>query len=249
MGRAFDAFKKALPAIMTAIGSGATIGAVFLAAKEGVRYKEETEGKDLTTKEKILLGAKIFAPSVGLAALSVGCGVGAHMMDKKTQASLVGAYAALSEGYKKYKAKNIELNGEDADTAVKIAIEDEKLPDGLKESDVYKPLVVHLRGLCDDIPEMTFVATKYTVLNAIVRANDLLEALESLSVNDLLQLFERDKIKGGDDVGWSYDMLWRYHRTTSLNFGRELNDEDGSLTVFPKIMANGGYLIDFELYE
>lgn len=248
MGRAFDAFKKALPAIMTAIGSGATIGAVFLAAKEGAKYKEETEGKDLTTKEKILLGAKIFAPSVGLAALSVGCGVGAHMMDKKTQASLVGAYAALSEGYKKYKAKNIELNGEDADTAVKMAIEEEKLPDDVRESDAERPRVVHLRGLCDDISEMTFVTTKYTILNAVVRANNLLDTLESLSVNDLLQLFERDKIKGGDDIGWSYDMLWRYHRTTYLNFNIDLND-DGSLTVFPQIMANGGYLLDIGLYE
>lgn len=249
MGRVKLAIKNALPAAMTIIGSAATVGAVFFAAKEGPKFKEEIEGKEMNTGQKVLTATKIFAPAIGCAALSIACGVGAHMMDKKTQASLMGAYAVLNEGYKKYKAKNAEINGEDADDAVAYAIEREKLSEEVAQLDEHKARVVHLKYLCDDIPEMTFMSTLYTITNTIARINRLINSeMESATVNDLLQLLERDPIKDGGDVGWSYDMLWRYYRTTFLNFVVE-EQEDGSLIVAPEIPANGGFLIDFDLEE
>lgn len=248
MGKVKNAIKSALPAVLTIIGSAATVGAVFLAAKEGPKFKETTEEKEMKTGEKILTGAKIFAPAIGCAALSIVCSVGAHMMDKKTQASLMGAYAVLNEGYKKYKAKNAELHGEDADLDVMRAIEEEKLPEEAMDLDDDKTCTVHLKNLCDDIPEMTFMSSKYAVLDMIVRVNRLIDAVESVTVNDLLNLLDRDPIKDGDDVGWSYDMLWRDCRTTFLNFIVEY-EEDGSLTVAPQYPANGGFLIDFGLNE
>ena len=95
---------------------------------------------------------------------------------------------------------------------------------------------------------MTFMSTKYTVVDAIVRMNKLIDFVESATVNDLLQLLERDPIKEGGDVGWSCDMLWNYYRTTFLDFEIERED-DGSLTVYPIIPANGAYLLDFGLEE
>lgn len=250
MGRVKLAIKNALPAVMTIIGSAATVGAVFFAAKEGPRFKEEIEGKEMSTGQKIIIGAKIFAPAIGCATLSIACGVGAHMMDKKTQASLMGAYAVLDKGYKKFKEKNAELNGEEANETVLQAIEEDKLKEkkGEELPEATKPVVMHLKNLCDDIPEMTFITTRYTYLRAIVRLNRMLEIVESATVNDFLGLLERDPIKGGSDVGWSYDMLWNYYRTTCLTFEEE-DEDDGSITVYPNVSANGGYLLDFGLME
>ena len=148
------------------------------------------------------------------------------MMDKKTQASLVGACAAINNGYKKFKEKNAELNGEEANEKVLEAIEEEKLKEKTSEDlpEATKPVVVHLKKLCDDIPEMTFISTRYTILSAIVRFNRMLDIIESATVNDFLGLLERDPIDGGSDVGWSYDMLWNYYRTTCVTF--EEDDEE-----------------------
>lgn len=250
MGKFKHAVKEAIPTVLTVIGSAATVGGIILAAKEGPKFKEETEGKDLTVWQKIRIGAKIFAPAIGCGVLSVSCGVGAHMMDKKTQASLVGACAAINNGYKKFKEKNAELNGEEANEAVLLAIEEDKLKEkkGEELPEAIKPVVVHLKNLCDDIPEMTFISTRYTYLKAIVRLNRMLEVVESATVNDFLSLLERDPIEGGSDIGWSYDMLWNYYRTTCVTF-EEDDEEDGSITIYPNVSANGGYLLDLGVME
>ena len=250
MGKFRTAMKNALPTILTVIGSAATVGGAILAAREGVAFKEATEGKELTAWEKIKIGGKIFAPSFGCVVLSISCGVGAHVMDKKAQASLVGACAAINSGYKKFKEKNAELNGEEANEEVMQAIEEDRLKEkkGEELPEATKPIVVHLKNLCDDIPEMTFVSTRYTYLKAIVRLNRMLEVIESATVNDFLCLLERDPIDGGSDVGWSYDMLWNYYRTTCVTF-EEDDEEDGSVTIYPNVSANGGYLLDLGVLE
>lgn len=250
MGKFKHAVKEAIPAVLTVIGSAATVGGIILAAKEGPKFKEETEGKDLTIWQKIRIGAKIFAPAIGCGVLSVSCGVGAHMMDKKTQASLVGACAAINNGYKKFKEKNAELNGEEANEKVLEAIEEDKIKEKKEEDlpEATKPIVVHLKNLCDDIPELTFVSTRYTILSAVVRINRMIDLLESATVNDFLGLLERDPISGGSDIGWSCDMLWNYYRTTYLNFDFE-EEDDGTITFYPNVSANGGYLLDMGLIE
>lgn len=248
MSKAGDFIKRALPVVMTVVGSAATVAGIFFAAKEGPKYKEATEGKGMTVGQKVVAGAKIFAPAIGCAVLSVSCGVGAHMIDAKTQASLMGAYAVLEKGYKEYKKKNEELNGEEADMNVRVAMEEEKLPEKLIELDGDKPCMVHLKNLCEDIPEITFISTKYISLKAIARFNKMLEVVEVMSVNDLLELFERDPIEGGSDIGWSSETLFRNYRMSSLEFDMT-DEEDGSFTVSPMIMADGAYLIDSGLFE
>lgn len=249
MGKFQEFAKKVLPTAMTVVGSGATVAGVILAAREGQKFKEETEGKEMSLGKKIIVGAKIFAPAIGCAALSVACSVGAHMMDTKTQASIMGAYALLEKGYKKYKEKNAEINGEEADDKVRLAIEEERLPESVVELDGDKPCVFHLKNLCEDIPEMTFVSTKYIMLNAFMRANKMLDLLELLSVNDFLPLMEREPIEGGGEIGWSSYSLHHNYGLSSLEFNMEPNETEGGFDVYPLVSADGAYLIDSDLFE
>lgn len=56
---------------------------------------------------------KLYAPTVGLMALSAACFIGMHNIQAGRIAGLSGAYATLKETFDQYQARNIELNGED----------------------------------------------------------------------------------------------------------------------------------------
>lgn len=246
MSKAGRLLRKILPTVLTVVGAGATIAATWLAAKEGPLYQKALEEKEMTRKEKIITGVKTFAPAIGCAAVSVACSVGAHCMDLKTQASLTGAYVAIQEAYKKYRIKNGELNGEEADNAVRMNMEEEKLPEVIRNEDGDKVYTVYLQNLVDDVPVVKFKSTKAGVLMNILRINRILDIVGSLTLNDVCDFFEIERIKGGGELGWSVDMLHAMARQDFLDFGFETAD-DGSLIVYPRISANGSYLTEYGL--
>lgn len=56
---------------------------------------------------------KLYAPTVGLMALSAACFIGMHNIQAGRIAGLSGAYASVKEAFDQYQQRNIELNGED----------------------------------------------------------------------------------------------------------------------------------------
>ena len=248
MSKAGEFFRKALPTVMTIVGSAATLAAVIAAAKEGPKYKKvleekAAEEKEIGTKEKVLTGAKVFAPAIGFAAVSIGCGIGAHCLDLKTQASIMGAYALLQKNhtrlqqeFKTYRGKIEELVGTEVDDKAMVEVKKEELPEEVKVIEDDQKITVHLMGLTDDTNGYTLETTKEDVLYNIIRVNRLLATIGELSLNDMLDIFEIDKIgEDGEKAGWSYIQLAEYYEVVWVEF-EFVKQEDGSyilLCVYP----------------
>lgn len=247
MSKASNMIRKILPTVLTVLGSGATIAAVIFAAKEGPKFKEALDvNPEMSKKDKVVTGAKVFGPAIGCAAVSVACGVGAHCMDLNTQASLTGAYVAVQQAYKNYRLKNGEINGEEADISVREAIEEEKLPDDLRNEKGEKIYTVHFGYFEENQETEDIQMTKEELLTAIIRVNKMLDQVGELSLNGLREMFGLSKVDGGDDVGWSVDMLCDWVQSYQLNIDIYEMD-DGSLFVSPMFPAYGGYLSDYGL--
>ena len=252
MGKAGAIIKKALPTVLTIIGTGSTIAAVIFAAKEGPKYERIIEGKrfeacaEPSIKEKIIIGVKIFAPAIGCTIVSVACGVGAHCLDLKTQANITGLYIAAQQACKKYRTKNAEINGEEADISVRKIIEEEQLPEVIRDAEGEKLYTVHIEGFEEGRHRDTTSMSKADILTAIIRVNLLLDKIGSLTLNDMREIFGLSLMPEGDELGWSVDMLCAWDQTAQLEF-RIDTQKDGSLVVYPIVPAYGGYLTDYGL--
>lgn len=245
--------RKAVPIVLTVVGSASTIAAVIFAANEGPKYQKilEEKGDEIKPIEKVTTAIKVFAPAIGCAAASIACGVGAHMMDMHTQASIMGATVALKEGYKKFVKENGELNGPEANEKIFKKLEEENFPDDIRDEEGEKIYKVYLKNLRDDsFDEIAFEATKEELLLREIKANMELGTNGYLSLNKMLELFELGdfKIPSGNDRGWSIEMLIEANSRTDLIpwllFDYTRND-DGSLTMYPVWPSVEGFDDDY----
>ena len=240
--------RKVVPTVLTIIGSGATIAAVILAAKEGPIYKKALEEKEMTTKEKIKTGVKIFAPAGACALVSVGCTVGAHCLDLHTQASIVGMYT-LAQGqikkhrgeFDKYRKKIEEKFGFEEEKKVAVEVAKDSLPEELKQLPSEQKITVHLSSLTDDWEEFTFETKMDDVLWAILQTNKLIATLGEITLNHVLELFGVDGVgEKGEEYGWCYDQLVSWSCESWLDFDI-LKLDDGSILVYPMWQAVSGF--------
>ena len=242
--------RKAVPIVLTVVGSASTIAAVIFAAKEGPKYQKilEEKGDEMKPVEKVTTAVKVFAPAIGCAAASIACGVGAHMMDMHTQASIMGAHAALAQAYKKHIANGKELDWVDGDKELLKEAEASKLPpDVMREVDE-KKYTVSLKNISDKLGEITFEATKEELLWKIIAVNMEMGRCGAVTANRLLELFELSQYKyaGGDGEGWSFPMIGVFDGNEWLMFDYFLED-DGTLTCYPVLDAYEGFLSDYGL--
>ena len=248
--------RKAVPIALTIVGSVATVAAVIFAADEGPRYKKALEEKeDMTTTEKVTIAVKTFAPAIACVTISVACGVGAHVMDMHTQASIMGATVALKEGYKKFVKENGEINGIEANEKVFKKFINDKLPSSMRDENGEKVYTVYLKNLSYDVDEIMFEATKEELLLRSIRVNRELSMTGQVSLNRLLELFELDQYitVSGNDKGWSSYMIGSNNCNENPSYCGEYLDfdyclnNDGSLTMFPVYEAEDTYLSDYGL--
>lgn len=119
--------KRNSSTILTCIGAVGVVATAVVTARdtikavELVKKKEGQEGK-LSKKEVIKTAAPAYIPSAIVGLSTIACIFGAHALNKKTQASLMSAYALLNQSYKEYKTQAKEIYGEDADTRIKEGI-------------------------------------------------------------------------------------------------------------------------------
>ena len=244
--------RKAVPIALTIVGSVATVAAVIFAADEGPRYKKALEEKeDMTTSEKVTTAVKTFAPAIACATISVACGVGAHVMDMHTQASIMGATVALKEGYKKFVKENGEINGIEANKKlIKKAI-GEQFSDDIHDEDGEKIHTAYLRGYAEGAPDIMFKGTMKQILDREIAFNMELGENGYVSVNRMLEIFElqEHKIPEGDYEGWSVEQLieWNAFKPCVPWLLFDNKERDGVLIVEPFYEGYGGYLTDYGL--
>lgn len=217
--------------ILTVIGAGGVIATTVMAVKatpkalQLIEEAEEVKGEELTPVEKVQVAWKPYIPAVTTGVATIACIFGANALNKKQQASLMSAYALVSERYREYKNQVVERYGEDADKEIEEAINDWYEHKG--------PLDNGEKLYFDEFSGRYFELDPERVKQAEYELNKLFNIVGEVTVNDWYELLGEDKMKGGDDIGWSkmcYNWSFFSYDWIVFEFTTTVND-DGLETI------------------
>lgn len=205
--------KKNSSTILTVLGAAGVVGTAVMAVKatpkamELIEIAEEEKGEELTKWEKVQIAGPVFIPTVVIGAATMGCIFGANILNKRSQAALMSAYALLDTTHKEYKNKVKELYGEDGDKLIRAAVaKDNYEEEDQEEYEDGKTLFY------DEFSKRYYRVTKETQLRAEYEINKMLSQSGGASLNDYYDLLEIDRQDYGEFMGWSaaqmYEMYW-----------------------------------------
>lgn len=119
--------------ILSCAASVGVIGTAVLAVKaapKAQRAKEQArqkKGSDLTVPETIKAETPSYIPTALAGTATIGCIFGANILDRRQQAALTAAYAALETAYQNYRQKSDEICGVGTSHVIDRAIEQEQI--------------------------------------------------------------------------------------------------------------------------
>lgn len=218
--------KRSSPTILTCvsvIGVVATTVMAVRATPKVMRLIEQSEVEkslklgqgsesldgELTPKEIIQLTWKCYIPAAAIGLATISCIFGANVLNKRNQASLISAYAMLSESYQQYRKAANSVYGEDANSKIKAQM----AKDTYVSADGYSVYSSDLdpeseKILCYDLfSQRYFTATMAAVLNAQYHVNRNLCLRGDTTINEFYEFLGIDPIDCGDEIGWSMDEL------------------------------------------
>lgn len=124
--------KRNASTILTCMGGVGVVATSVMAVKATpkalslIEEAKNEKGEDLTTIEIVRTAGPSYIPATLIGLSTIACVFGANVLNKHHQAALASAYALLDNSYKEYKAKLIELYGEETHQDVVNAIAIEK---------------------------------------------------------------------------------------------------------------------------
>lgn len=222
--------KQSSPAILTCLGAIGVVTTSVLAVKatpkacqllENERYersyKTDKDGQyyqDLMPLEVVQLTWKCYIPAALVGLSTIACIFGANILNKRNQASLVSAYAMLSESYQQYRRAANTVYGEDANSKIKAQMAKDTYVSGVgmfNNVSVYSPDMdpESEKILCYDLfSQRYFTSTMAAVLNAEYHINRNLQVRGEVSLNELYDFMGLAQVENGDEIGWSLDQLY-----------------------------------------
>lgn len=87
-------------------------------AMDDLKKARKKKTEKLSKAEEIFVVGKNYIPAALVAGTTIMCIASADILNKKQQASLMGAYALADRSFKEYRKSLIELHGEEADKEV-----------------------------------------------------------------------------------------------------------------------------------
>lgn len=232
--------KKNAPLILSITASAGVIVTAILSAKSGqkvekLKNSDNIDGKDVY-KETVIS----YIPAGISAAITICCIVSAHMLNKKQQANLAAMVITATEGYRQYRRKNIEINGEEADDKVIEALQSENA--GMQLSGG----LIHDDALPADTGEDILVWTECTgfvnttVANLVMAEHHidrLLVTNEIATLKDFFTFLGIPLPEDHEDVdygmyGWSTEYLIDMWETFWLDFYHHRHTTDDGLEYY-----------------
>lgn len=221
-------FKRNASTILTCVGGIGVVATAVVAVKDTpkamqiIERAEKEKGENLTTIEKIKVAGPVYIPAIAIGASTLACIFGANALSKRSQASLVSAYALLDNSYKEYKKKVEELYGEGADARVK----GEVVKDKYNETDISRDDEKLL--FYDYFSERYFESTMEEVMKAEYEINRELHTKDYVYLNEFYDMLGLDHIQSGWDLGWSMGASLSHYWKTWIDFRHEkVEMEDG----------------------
>ena len=222
---------------------------VFFAAKETpaakADYEERKEryGGKVPPKDILKIGLKNYKKTIISCVIGAGCIAAGIGVSAATQASLMASYGVLDGLYKKYRSKNIELNGIECDRKIRemICVDEVKKAEAVKISaptfgDLYTILpddydegegeiLFHLPYYDSDGKGLYFTSTVPRVMDAVYHfcRNMFLSYSES-GLDSLIELLGLEPTKFSENQDWNYlydDGIW-----LDISIGKKVQIDD-----------------------
>lgn len=220
--------KRNSPTILTVAGAAGVIATTVMAVKATpkamllLEKAEEEKGESLTKLEIVQTAGPVYIPSILIGASTIACIFGANALNKRSQASLMSAYALLDNSYKEYKNKLIELYGEETDTHVRHEIVKDKYEEGYILDEDGDELFF------DSITATLFHSTTEKVLAAENRFNKNYMLSGYASVTEYCDTLGIPRKDWSSEFGWSLDAGGAFYGYSWLDFNHEkVNTDDG----------------------
>ena len=211
------------PTILTFLGAAGVVATSIAAAKATpkamalLEKTKEEKGEELTKLEMVKVAGPAYIPAIAIGASTIACIFGANALNKKTQASIMSAYALLDTSYKQYKSKVKELYGENSDRNVKKEIAKDKF----KDNDIH---INNEKILFFDFYSLRyFESTERLVLKAENRVNELLKLYGRASLNDFYESL------GMPTAYTGYELWWNVQKCPSVEFTHDITTMDDGL--------------------
>ena len=206
--------------ILTVLGGAGVVATAVTAVKATpkaiklIEVYEEQKGENLTTIEKVKVAGPNYIPTILIGVGTIACIFGANVLNKRTQASLMSAYALIDNSYKEYKKKVAELYGDEMHKEVISSIAKDKYTDDIHVSD-------DKQLFYDEFSHRYFESTLEDVIKAEYNTNRQLQCNGGVYLNEYYEFLDLEPITGGTELGWSSGILESHYRAEWIEFDHE----------------------------
>ena len=186
------------------------------------KYTEEDSKKDLAIVyiQTGVKFAKLYAPSVALGVLSIGCILTSHKILRKRNIALAAAYATIDKSFKQYRGRVIERFGENLDHELRHNIKAVEIEEVVTNEDGTETIVKKTAAVVNpnEISEYARMFDdgctgweKNAEMNLVflkhqqAHANNLLQERGYVFLNEVYDMLGIPKTAAGQIVGWAYD--------------------------------------------
>ena len=222
--------KRNSSTILTGIGAAGVVGTAAMTAKATTKASKLLEeaktikGENLTKLEKVNVALPAYLPTILLGTATITCIIGANIINKRHQASLIGAYAMLDRSYKEYRLNVEELYGDGSNDEIEEEIARDKYKEVYIRPEKGKELFY------DVYSKRYFESTMEDVLRAETEINRIMTTGYGASLNEFYELLGLAGIDEYSELGWSpwmmEEMYWHAwiefdHRKVTMDDGNE----------------------------
>ena len=217
-GKTLQWVRRSSPTILSVAGVVGVVGTVVVTSKAAIKadsyirtdseLNHDGDPDAYTTWEAIQSAWTVYLPVVAVGGATIACILCSNGLSRKQQASLTAAYLALSNSYKDYKDRVIELFGEEDEELVRTSLAKDYyeqykyVPDEDKELFYFEGIVSSENTFIDGY----FESTQAEVQNAFYHFNRNFVLRGYGSLNELLKFLHLEPVAYGNDIGWSYDL-------------------------------------------
>lgn len=211
--------KKNSSTILTCIGVIGVVATTVMAVREtpkaveliaaDSRHNHDGDPFAYTKLEAVQSCWKCYIPAALVGLSTIACIIGINAFNKRNQASLMSAYAMLSESYRQYRDAAKTVYGADADAR----IIDQMAKDMYIHHEGYSVYSSDLDSLSEKIlcydlySRRYFEATMAAVLNAEYHVNRNFCLGADVSVNQFYEFLGIDGIENGDEIMWGNEEM------------------------------------------
>ena len=233
--------------ILTCVGGVGVIATTVMAVKatpkamQLIKAAEEKKGEKLTRMETIQATATTYVPSALVGIATIASIFGANVLNKRSQAALMSAYALIDQTFKDYKTHVEEEYGEESNAHIREKIAKDRYVEQKTE------LGGETKLFYDFYLDRYFNSTMEKVLAAEFALNRQLILGECAYLNDFYQELGIPLTPIGDEVGWSRGFMCDKYCQEWIDFNhQDIIQDDGLECCIITFMQDPG--IGFDSY-